>query len=573
MNLKSFMNLNVKKKLQIAFLIMIILISVLGIFNTISLRSINQDLRNLYDFHLKGIKHINNAKSDLISIGRGRSDLISSRSPEERERNVESIRLLFTEFENNLEHTNKTIIDKDGQKIMTEIYDLWEVLKPNEEKAIAEVLSYSNVKAYYVGIENRELSSEIELKIEKLINLKDSAALKSYKDGNTKFTITLVLTLAFIILSIILGFIISRYMNSIIATPITQIADTIQQVSDGNLFLEDVLVESNDEIGQLGNSLNLMVHNLRSVVGNILDASQQVASTSEELSASSDETTSATEEIANAMNELAEGSSQQARDASETSVVVGKMTSNIEEIVNNVHTVSKISEDVSSEATNGIKESEKAIIKIQRIKEVTEESVSRVKILGSESLKIGEIVEVIRGISDQTNLLALNAAIEAARAGEHGRGFTVVADEVRTLAEQSSNSALEIAELINRIQSETQNVVNVMDIATNEVTEGVQAVNKTGIAFNLIYSEIEKINDGIQQVSKAIGEIAHGSQSLDSNIEGIAAISQEAAASSQEVSAASEEQAASMVEIANAAQELAELAELLQENVSIFKLS
>lgn len=564
--------LTVGKKLLFGFGILIILIGFLGAYNAINLGIVNNNLNNLYDMHLKGIGYIKDVQVNLVSLGRARNNLILSRTEAEESRHIGNIQTLFQQFESNLEAFEGTIAVEEARQRYDEILRIWKELKPNEEKVIEIVVKGDNAHAFDQAMKNRDIADKIEIQINELVKIKDDLALEAYHSSDTAFNRTRDLSLILIVLSILIGVGIALYMSRIIAKPIIKIADAAKEIADGNLSIDIITVKNNDEIGDLANSFNTMTDGLRNVIKNVLDASQQVAASSQELSASSEETTSASEEIANTINELAIGASKQAEDATETSVVVNQIAASIQNVAENASRVSVTSENVLDEANSGLQEAKKAVEKIERIKQVTEESSDVVKVLGNESIKIGEIVEVIKGISDQTNLLALNAAIEAARAGEEGRGFAVVAEEVRKLAEQSSTSALEIAELINRIQNETEKVVDVMDITTKEVEEGVIAVNETGKYFGMIYNDINEITNEVQQVSVAVQQIASGTQSVNAAMESIASIAEENAASSEEVSAASEEQSAAMVQVADSAQELAKLAEELQLNVSTFRL-
>lgn len=382
-------------------------------------------------------------------------------------------------------------------------------------------------------------------------------------------------TLYKIYLSIIISFAIILgilYIFRIyIIKPINNLIVEVNILAEGNLT-KDITIKNNDEVGDLANSFNKMVKNLREIISKVASVSQRVAASSEELSASSEETTAATEQVANTIQQLASGANSQAEEVEGTSTIINQMSAGIQQISANTQSVSQASINVSDIAGQGSKEAENAVSKIERIKDVTAETAEVVKLLGQESEQIGQIVDVIKGIADQTNLLALNAAIEAARAGEQGRGFAVVAEEVRKLAEQSSVSAQQIAELIGNIQKETNRAVEVMDVGTREVAEGVVIVNKAGNSFNVILKEVNKVVEQIQQVSAATQQMAAGSNEVVKSIDSIAAIAQQTAASSQEVSAAAEEQTASMEEVARSAQDLAMLAEELQKSVSRFKL-
>ncbi|MNJ56966.1 Methyl-accepting chemotaxis protein McpA [compost metagenome] len=192
--------------------------------------------------------------------------------------------------------------------------------------------------------------------------------------------------------------------------------------------------------------------------------------------------------------------------------------------------------------------------------------------LGERSAQIGTITEVINGIAGQTNLLALNAAIEAARAGEHGRGFAVVADEVRKLAEESSASAQQITGLVQLIQQDTRHAVEAVKANGVETQSGMEIVTNAGYVFKEILNAVNKVAGEIQEVSAGAEQIAASSDEVVKFMEQISTISEAASGGTHNVSAATEEQLASMEEIASSAASLSKMAEQLQEQVNKFKV-
>ena len=206
------------------------------------------------------------------------------------------------------------------------------------------------------------------------------------------------------------------------------------------------------------------------------------------------------------------------------------------------------------------------------INHTTSETNAVIKDLDSKSAEIGKIIEVITGIADQTNLLALNAAIEAARAGEHGKGFAVVADEVRKLAELSRQSASQISGLIEVIQKETHQVVEMMNKGTVEISEGTQLVEETGRTFDQILKSIENVSSEIQEVSAISEEMSASVQQVNASIEEVTKIARDSVSSTAEIASATEEQLASMEEVASSSASLANLAENLREMVGKFKI-
>lgn len=313
--------------------------------------------------------------------------------------------------------------------------------------------------------------------------------------------------------------------------PITQIAEQIQEVEHGNLAVSPLTIKTKDELGKLADSINSMVAGLRKTVNGILTSAESVAAASQEISASTEE--------------IASGSSDQANSAQ----MMNQMFNELLQATNSVAAGATEASELSGRTVNIALEGEKVVHEsVEGMNAVSEQ----MTLLEEDSNEIGNIIEVIDEIAEQTNLLALNAAIEAARAGEQGRGFAVVADEVRKLAERSGEATQQITNIIKGMQNNTG--LSVQSVA--------QAVAKTA-----------EINQAFENIISMVNESA-------SKVDEIAAASEEQTAQSNEVlqsietiSAASEEAAAAAEETASTTQSLAKLAEELTDSVAAFKLN
>ncbi|MBL0386578.1 methyl-accepting chemotaxis protein [Tumebacillus sp. ITR2] len=373
-------------------------------------------------------------------------------------------------------------------------------------------------------------------------------------------------------LAIAFALILTFVLIRTILTPIRDVNAQLAEIASGDGDLtKHISIKNNDEIGDLAASFNGMVDNLRGLVAQISESAEQVASSAEELNASADLTKQATEQISGTILEIAEGADHQVRSVGDCAQEMDQMSSGAQQIASSANHVSQMANQTSEIATVGNRAIRSAIDQMNSIHSTIEDLSGVVQKLGQRSEQIGNIIEVITAISAQTNLLALNAAIEAARAGEQGRGFAVVADEVRKLAEQSSASAQEIGELIRAIQEETGLAMTSMEKGTQEVTVGINVVNTAGASFEQIFEAVNDVASQIREVSAASQQMSAGTSQVVQQFEMISQVAEGAASGTQNASAVAQEQLASMQEIASSASSLAHLADELQELVGKFK--
>jgi methyl-accepting chemotaxis protein len=412
----------------------------------------------------------------------------------------------------------------------------------------------------------RQVNVKIQADISKLIN--DSWT--QSKTANTSALWTLgISALLFIIISVGSGLILIRN----IVRPIKQVNAQLKEIADGEGDLtKQIVIRTNDEVGDLATSFNKMTESLRDLIRQISLNAEQVAASSEELSASAEQTGHATEQINLAIQEVAMGSERQVATTTESNGIVSEISKGMEQVSSSIQTIANESLKANQNATNG---SQIAINTVEQMNVVLEKSQSTARVIHSldtSSNEIGKIVSLITEIASQTNLLALNAAIESARAGEHGRGFAVVADEVRKLAEQAKQAADQIGHLISRIQEETKEAVAVMEDGSNAMKEGISMVYKTEDAFKEIVKTIQEVSHQSQEVSSIVEEVNASTQNMVRMIEGIAQVSEQNAGNTQNVAASAEEQNASMEEITASAQSLSTMAGELQGLISRFKV-
>lgn len=372
--------------------------------------------------------------------------------------------------------------------------------------------------------------------------------------------------------AMIIGMLFALWLSLTMSRPLKAVTAAAQQVAGGDLSISEVKVKTNDETAALAEAFNTMVTNLRSLAKQVKETAEMVTAASQQLTDNVVETTRATQEIAGTVEQVSAGAETQAAETERARDIIAGIADRVSQVTVAAERVTEASYSSVREAENGSQVIQRAVDQMQQLKRVAEESSGIVNDLGVKSQAIGKIVEVITAIADQTNLLALNAAIEAARAGEQGRGFAVVADEVRKLAEGSAQAANEIAQLVREINQSTGKAVASMGQQIYEVDAGARAVQQADQAFTRIVESSKHASIMMEEIAVSIKEVQEGSQQVVAMVERIAAVTAETAAGMQEVSASTEEQTASMEEIASAAEHLANTAKEMEQAMSRFKL-
>ena len=363
---------------------------------------------------------------------------------------------------------------------------------------------------------------------------------KTLASAHASLSLTMGITALF---GLAIGCFVAIWLSRAIASSTSQVLARAQAISDGDLTGQDLPITSRDELGDLARAINGMQHSLRETITSVSSGAERIATASEELSASA--------------SQQAAGAETQKDQTHQVATAMQEMSSTVQQVSENSNKASDASRKAADTARHGGSIVEDTLAKMRAIADSVGQTAKKVQELGKSSNQIGEIIGVIDDIADQTNLLALNAAIEAARAGEQGRGFAVVADEVRKLAERTSKATKEITQMIQSIQTETKSAVEAMESGTKQVELGVESTTQAGTSLHEIIKTSEQVGDMVMLIATAATEQASASDEINGNIEQIAKITQETAAGANES--------------AKAIHELSNLATDLQTLVSKFK--
>lgn len=397
----------------------------------------------------------------------------------------------------------------------------------------------------FLGVEKKVITSEI----------------------NSLVLTIVVLSLIFVILS----FILSTFFINPIVKNVKKILGSLRKISEGDLT-ETCVVSSTDEIRDISDELNNMRINIAELVSNIKVSSIDLKKNSDSLASVSHEMSTSSEEVSRAIQDVAIGSGSQAEDLIEVSGILNHFSEEIEAIAKSIKDIDASSKSISSMTDISSNDMKQLIESIENMSTTFNNFMEKLIHLGQNIGKITDITSLINSVAEQTNLLALNAAIEAARAGEAGRGFSVVAEEIRKLAEQAKNSSQDINTLITNISADNAVIIQSSEGMNAEIKKQMGIIDSTIKSFKDIIVSLDQVAPKIDAVNSGAVTINAEKETIIGRIEALSSVSEEVSASSEEISASSEEMSASAQEVSAMAQTLNSMTGNMMAQVNKFKL-
>lgn len=524
-----FKRMKLSWKLALGFTLILLQITVVTVVAMYYMAQIGGSTQNLYNHPYAVNTSVLTIKADVIAIDREMKEIIKATSRDVIASHGEVINALEAEIHENFELLSERFLG--DQEILDSAFEAIVNWKPLRDEIIRlqRVGRYvdaatmaNNEGAPQVALIEAEIAAVLEWATLSASDFVETA-MKDATDARRLVMIFLVVAYA---LAILIGYVVTRS----ISTPVKQLVGFTQEIALGNLGVATLEQRNQDEIGVLMGAMNGMRQNLHRMAVSITDAVRLADDSAEQMAAAAQETSASVEELASTANQFAGA---------------------VDRLSGNAHDMTDLAGKTSLLSGQGEKEIGRTVQIMSEIDTLVGNLAADISRLNQQSVQISEIVTLITGIADQTNLLALNAAIEAARAGEQGRGFAVVADEVRQLAEQSARAAGQITQVVQEIRDSASANVKQAEAGTKKVSDGVRIATSAGKVF----SEIREI-------------IA----ALSNEISSIAAASQELAAGAEEMGATTQEQSASVQQMANATAEVQRTTHQVRVEMEQFRL-
>ena len=542
-----FTHLTIGSKLRVGFGIIMLLMMGVGVAGFWSMERMSKGISDLKD-QADTVANADHVKIDMLQLRRDEKDVfINIRSRDKVAEYKNKFDEAVNRYNERLVQLEK-MADEPGEK------EYAAAIKKNSGSYI------DGFRSVLARIEKGEIKTTEQANAEmgayKEATHKVESLIQEYADLTQKQLSGFVLTtdaakrqiaailLALIFMAIIAGVFLTVVISRAIAVPIRLLTRQADTLANGDLTVS-MACDSRDEIGLLADSFRQMAANLHHTISRIADTSNQVAASSSQLHATAEQIATSAEEVASQTGSIATASEE--------------MSATSNDIARNCSLAADASQASTTAANAGATVVQETMAGMNVIAERVRQTSKTVEALGSRSEQIGAIVGTIEDIADQTNLLALNAAIEAARAGEQGRGFAVVADEVRALAERTTIATKEIGTMIKAIQSETREAVKAMEEGVYEVEKGAASSQKSGHSLDDIRSRIAEVSLQVNQIAAAAEEQTATTNEVTSNVQGVADVVQRTARGAEET--------------ATVAGQLAMQAQALQKLVRQFRLA
>lgn len=553
-----------KTKIVLASSAVMILVLALATFSYFQFNKVHQDVTEMTKVELKKLMLHEELSLTINHLVDSANEYLHYGNPDDfshYQDNYKNIKKKLKQFEltnkmeNNLEYTNKWLTGME-----MEVFPLYREGK--KEKAIQTFTSKYHGDSENIVASFETMATNLE---EEIISIGSTVAATS----KVQKRIVLLLSL----FTIGAGILTAVYIGNIVVRPLLLISMRMNKLADGDLTGEPIQSTSKDEIGLLTNATNQFSSIIKTLVSQVKNAVEYVTQTSRIITSKIDQSTKISDDVTRSIDDIVVDTDKQVSAVEEGSEAIKKINADINRLKDFADEVSNFSIKVEEDANQGNEYINITRNQMDLIKSMVDQTSSDVSKLGDQSQEIENIVKVITDIAAQTNLLALNATIEASRAGEHGKGFSVVAEEVRNLAEQSRRSAEMIGNLIENVQVNISTSIHGINKGTEEVERGLVITEKTSKAFLTILTSAETLTKHIVHIKQIIDGISSNSKMIDKKITNIDKFAVNIASKTQQISTVSKHQLEGIDELSALSEQLDHMSTDLNELISHFELS